>query len=553
MERILFRRTNARRWLTQFPRAVPLAIFLLIMSIAAVSTFAIERGERRSESAQLSERTSAVASALERRANTNAAYLRAGAALFATLNDVPPSRFRSFVSELRLDEDYRGTEGIGWAQRVSPNGQSAFNRLLASEYGDAVTLHPAIAPGQPFAVPVTFLEPDTQRNRRALGFDMYSEEVRRAAMTEAERTAQPTATGKVVLVQEGGAQAPGFLIYMPVFETTPGGARLKGFVYSAFNAQAFLSSVLRIEGAGDNTVRIYDEKVQPDRLMARSRAPSADSIHARESVMIAGHRWILVMSHEKAAALSPLSKITLLFGLAVAGLLALVARILTQQAKEDGERLSWFEEQNAIRNSLTRELNHRVKNTLANVLSIVALTRRRASTLDEFAEGLDGRIRALSATHDLLTQSDWGPTPMGAVIEAELAPYARDARDAGPVISLDGPQIELAPSDALSLGLAIHELATNAAKYGSLSQPGGKLSVKWGLSGASHARIDWVETGGPPIPEDRGRGFGMDLLEKIVADELQNPVRIDFDPAGLRCTLTVPVRAPRVFTIRGRN
>ena len=90
-----------------------------------------------------------------------------------------------------------------------------------------------------------------------------------------------------------------------------------------------------------------------------------------------------------------MSMITLLFGLAVASLLMLVSRLLTQQTMEDRRAIDWFEEQNSIRNSLTRELNHRVKNTLANVLSIVSLTRRRASDLDEFAEGIDGRIRAL--------------------------------------------------------------------------------------------------------------------------------------------------------------
>lgn len=547
---MLSRRTNARRWLIQFPRAVPLAIFLLIMSIAAVSAFAIERGERRSETAQLREQAGAVASALERRANANAAYLRAGAALFATLRDVPSSRFRSFVSELRLEEDYRGTEGIGWAPRVEPNEVDAYNALLASEYGPEVQLHPEIAPGQPFAAPVTFLEPDTLRNRRALGFDMYSEETRRAAMIEAQRTAQPTASGKLVLVQEGAANAPGFLIYMPVFESTANGAVLKGFVYCAFNAEAFLASIMPIDAPGRYGIRIYDQQVRPDRLMASGEAFDKNGLLVQEPVMIAGHQWILVMSRTSSSTLSPLSLVTLLFGFAAAGLLALVAQILTQQAREDRARLSWFEEQNAIRDSLTRELNHRVKNTLANVLSIVALTRRRATNLEDFAEGLDGRIRALSATHDLLTQSDWGPTPIAAVIEAELAPYARDA---GPVISMAGPQIQLAPSDALSLGLAIHELATNAAKYGALSQPGGNLSVQWSLITNDRARIEWKETGGPPVAPQRKRGFGMDLIERIVAHELQSPVKVDFNPDGVRCTLIVPVRAPRPFSIRGRE
>jgi two-component sensor histidine kinase len=238
-----------------------------------------------------------------------------------------------------------------------------------------------------------------------------------------------------------------------------------------------------------------------------------------------------------------------LFGLAVASLLMLVTRLLTKQFVEDQRALAWFSEQNSIRNSLTRELNHRVKNTLANVLSIVTLTRRRARTLDEFADGLDGRIRALSATHDLLTRSDWGTTPIKAVVEAELAPYTRSGEDA---LDLTGPPVELAPNDALSLGLALHELATNAAKYGALSIAGGRVSVRWQLLANDTALLDWRESGGPRVPASRPRGFGTDLLEKIVAHELRSPVELEFAPDGVRCTLKVPVRRPADFVLRAK-
>jgi two-component sensor histidine kinase len=242
--------------------------------------------------------------------------------------------------------------------------------------------------------------------------------------------------------------------------------------------------------------------------------------------------------------------ITLLFGLLVASLLMVVARLLTQQAIEDQESLDWLEEQNSIRNSLTRELNHRVKNTLANVLSIVSLTRRRATDIDQFAEALDGRIRALSATHDLLTQSEWGATPIRAVIEAELAPYVRNRDEA---LELAGPHVELAPNDALSLGLAIHELATNAAKYGALSVSNGHVRATWVLEQDTLASVRWVESGGPAVAPERQRGFGTELIEKIVAHELRHPVDLQFDPEGVRCTLMVPVRQPSEFELRARS
>jgi len=540
---------RTRRWLASYPRATPLAIFLLIAAITALSVFAIERGEHRREEARLSETAKAISSAIERRGNTASSYLRAGAALFGTVKTVPSNLFRRFVSELRLDADYRGAEGIGWAEAISPSDLAAYEQRVAAEVPgtDHVRPRPKGARGQ--LTPVTYLLPDTERNRRALGFDMYSEPVRRAAMDEAERAVRPTASGRVQLVQEAGSQSPGFLIYMPVFDQVSEARRLKGFLYSPFNARDFLASALQLETRNGMGVRLYDGAVDGTNLLAEIAPAERTGRTTVERVMIANRPMLLQVESSRGPLLSMLSMLTLLFGLLVASLLMVVARLLTQQAIEDQASLEWLEEQNSIRDTLTRELNHRVKNTLANVLSIVSLTRRRAHNLDEFAEGLDGRIRALSATHDLLTQSDWGTTPIGAVIGAELAPYAR----AEGSLQLAGPTVELAPNDALSLGLAIHELATNAAKYGALSTAEGKVRITWALERDDLASVRWVESGGPPVASERPRGFGTDLIEKIVAHELRHPVDLNFLPGGVSCTLWVPVRMRSEFEIRTRR
>jgi two-component sensor histidine kinase/CHASE1-domain containing sensor protein len=541
-------RSSTKRWLVRYPRGVPVAIFVLVAAITALSVYAIERGESQRAETQLRAEADAVASALERRANASSAYLRAGSALLATLDEVPAPLFRRFVSELRLDADYKGAEGIGWATIVPAERVGAFNSAIAASAPGKVALHPALAEGQPYAVPVTFLQPDTERNRRALGFDMYSDPVRRAAMMEAERTARPTATGKVVLQQEGadGAEA-GFLIYMPVFGADENGRHLKGYIYSPFNARDFLASALELERPGLFGIRLFDRSPNAGNLLAEISHEGGFGASYRLPVTIANHPWVLEVESPRPTSLSGLSMLLLVFGLLVASLLMLIGRMLTQQATEDEAALHWFEEQASIRNSLTRELNHRVKNTLANVLSIIALTRRRAKSLDEFVEGLDGRIRALSATHDLLTQSDWGSTQIRAVVDAELAPYVHTPEHR---IEIEGPAIPLAPNDALSLGLAIHELATNAAKYGALTQPGGEVSVIWNLITPRLVRLEWRERGGPPVKATRGRGFGTDLIEKIVANELDNPVKLEFAPEGVTCLLTIPVRQPTAFAMR---
>ncbi len=549
MDKTDFHSRRTRRWLASYPRATPLAIFLLIASITALSVFAIERGEYRREEARLSETGKAISSAIERRGNTSSAYLRAGAALFGTVKTVPPNLFRRFVSELRLDADYRGAEGIGWAEAISPQDLPAYEQRIAREVPGANPVRPRPKGARGQLTPVTYLLPDTERNRRAIGFDMYSESVRRTAMDEAERSVRPTASGRVTLVQEAGQEFPGFLIYMPVFDQVSEARRLKGFLYSPFNARDFLASALQLETRNGMGIRLYDGAVDRRSLLAEIAPAERTGRTMVERVVIANRPMLLEVESSRGPTLSMLSMLTLLFGLLVASLLMVVARLLTQQAIEDQASLEWLEEQNSIRDTLTRELNHRVKNTLANVLSIVSLTRRRAHNLDEFAEGLDGRIRALSATHDLLTQSDWGTTPIRSVIEAELAPYSRSEGS----LELAGPTVELAPNDALSLGLAIHELATNAAKYGALSTAEGKVRVTWALDREDLASVRWVESGGPPVASERPRGFGTDLIEKIVAHELRHPVDLNFLPDGVSCTLWVPVRLRSEFEMRTRQ
>jgi two-component sensor histidine kinase/CHASE1-domain containing sensor protein len=539
----------ARPWLVRHPRGMPLAIFFLVTAITMLSVFAIERGQEERDRAELSSYATEVASALERRANASSAYLRSAAALLSSLDEVQSSRFRRFVSELRLDADYRGAEGIGWAPVIYPTEIDEFQAMMWREAPGRPRFRPALSPTQPFSVPIAFLQPDTERNRRALGYDMYSEPLRRAAMQEARRTSRPTASGKVVLQQEGRGNAPGFLIFMPVFSASEGARELKGFIYSPFNAADFLASALESGTPGFYGVRLYDSEAKPENLLAQVDGDDDFRSSYSQTVVIANHPWVVELEAPGGNALSRMSVLTLVFGLLVASLLMLVVRMLTQQAIENDAALRWFEEQASIRNSLTRELNHRVKNTLANVLSIIALTRRRADDLDEFADGLDGRIRALSATHDLLTQSDWGTTPIRAVVDAELAPYLHEDDQRVEVV---GPHVELAPNDALSLGLAVHELATNAAKYGALSAAKGHVKIAWRKVSPDRVRLEWAESGGPPVKPDPPRGFGTDLIEKIVAHELGTAVELSYRPEGVTCLLTIPVREPTAFSMRAR-
>lgn len=562
VEKLLSQKNLAPRWYERFPRALPVGIFTLTMAVTALSVFAIERADRQREIAQLDKVAQEVSSGLERRANGNAAYLRSAAALFATRRSVEASLFRSFVGQLQMEGSASGVNGIGWGMRVASEDVPMVERVMRSGGGHAdgapmlptppFAVRPADFAKRGYAVPVMYLVPETARNRQSIGFDMASDPVRRVAMDRAELEERPIVSGKLKLVHAGHvSDQVGFVMYMPVFGASrdDGSRTLRGFVFTPFAADEFLRTSLPTDPDTPLGVRLYDGTETNADLLAQESPAARSGRVVRRWVDVAGRRWLLVVEAPPAMVLSMLSVMTLLFGLLVATLLLVLARLVSQQVAEDRVALAWFEQQSSIRDSLTRELNHRVKNTLANVLSIIALTRRRARDLDSFVESLEGRIRALSATHDLLTQSDWGATPVDLVIRAELAPYAQGTDHH---VDMGGPDVQLAPNDALSLGLAIHELATNAAKYGALSVPGGRVEVRWELAGETTARISWREHGGPAIDPKAGRkrGFGTDLIEKIVAHELRNPVDLRFEADGVRCTLIIPVRERGSFAIR---
>ncbi len=540
-----------RGWLLRFPRALPAALFLIIASITFLSVYGIEKTAQERSRGEVREYARSIASALDRRGNSFSSYLRAGAALFSTTQEVDPRTFYQFVDELRLDQHYRGAEGIGWATALESDEVDTFLQRVRLRQPGFPDIRRVAQEGDDRVAPVTYFSPDTSRNRQALGFDMYSEPVRAAAMDEAKRTVLPTASGKIILANESVAETPGFVIFMPVYKPVPGSAaqarELAGFVFSAFDAGKFLDAAIERAPPGDLGVRLYDGAEQDANLVVSRSLGAAGTDRFEQPVKIANREFVLIVDSTGSKAMGTLSMVTLVAGLALASMLMLVLRLLASQAIEDRARLVFFEEQHSIRNTLSRELNHRVKNALANVLSILSLTRRRASDLDNFADSLEGRIQALSATHDLLAEAEWGTVPMRAVIQAETQ-HLVEEHSANLVV--EGPPVQLAPNDALSFGLAIHELATNAATFGALSAANGTARISWHLSGDELAVVEWIEEGGPVVSETRKRGFGTELIQKIVAHELKNRVELEFPPTGVRCVMRVPVRMRGDFKIR---
>jgi PAS domain S-box-containing protein len=190
---------------------------------------------------------------------------------------------------------------------------------------------------------------------------------------------------------------------------------------------------------------------------------------------------------------------------------------------------------------LVAELDHRVKNVLAVVSALLARSRDIGCSAAELAAALDGRIKSMATAHELLSGREWQGLPLAELIERELAPYA-----AGSNAEAGGPAVVLIAEAGQALAMVVHELVTNAAKYGALSEQQGRVSVRWRLvpengSGA-HLALDWQEAGGPAVSPSSRTGYGTRVIRDLIPYELGGTADLAFPPEGVRCRLQVPAR-----------
>jgi PAS domain S-box-containing protein len=188
---------------------------------------------------------------------------------------------------------------------------------------------------------------------------------------------------------------------------------------------------------------------------------------------------------------------------------------------------------------LVAELDHRVKNVLARVAVVAMYTRQGSSSMDQFVRALDGRIQSMAAAHSLLSQTHWQGVGLTDLVRHQLAPYATDANT-----TISGPDVMLGSAETQAVAMVIHELVTNAAKYGALSTANGRVSVSWelrpGIDGG--LTIAWRELGAPSSAAPVQAGYGTSLIRELIPHELGGKVDLTFAPDGARCTLEIPLQ-----------
>ena len=189
---------------------------------------------------------------------------------------------------------------------------------------------------------------------------------------------------------------------------------------------------------------------------------------------------------------------------------------------------------------LLRELTHRSKNLLAVIQAMARQTARHAGTIEMFLDQFSARVQALATSHDLLIQGSWYGVSLSELVNSQLAHYA-DPNNSQ--ISIEGEPVVLKPDVAQSLGLALHELATNAVKYGALSLPGGRVSITWrrvGQAKGEGVEFVWAEIGGPAVAPPERRGFGSMVIERSLRRSLEAEVELAFEPEGAQCRIVIP-------------
>jgi PAS domain S-box-containing protein len=198
-----------------------------------------------------------------------------------------------------------------------------------------------------------------------------------------------------------------------------------------------------------------------------------------------------------------------------------IARDITERKRAE-ERIA----------TLAREAEHRSKNILATVQATVNLSR--SDTPEGLKHAINGRIQALASVHSLFVESRWVGAELFSIVSQELAPYLREGATR---VRVDGPRVLLPPDMAQAIALITHELATNAAKYGSLSVPTGRVEITWSLAANGRLALYWTESGGPPTKKPTRKGFGTSVMEGMISGQSNGQIHLDWRLEGLACKI----------------
>lgn len=538
------------RWrLPAFSRVLPYIVFVVAAGIGLFAAWLAYEAAERAERARFEVIADDAVKAITLRIGQHLSLLDATRAFFEVQREVPErSRFSDFISRLDTSGAYDGIQGIGYTRWIKVGEEGLAEDVIEQEYDRTVAVWPDT--DRLFRTPVILLEPD-ERNNTALGFDMFSEPLRRTAMQKALSTSDAHATAPVDLIVSAAAdRQSGFLVYLPywqqpLFSTS---RTFAGFLFASFRIGDLFGAALAdtqrlpvLVEAMDVTDAENHEPLFENRNLG-AQGGARNQLSTSRELEVAGRMWrIDVYSAQQfppnvgrmwAIALA-------LFSLVLAATFALSthAQIIAVRSAWELQKVS---ERNLRQNNLMlQEMKHRLKNSVARIQAIVRQTLDHSDSFDGFRETIASRLQAMSKAQDLLTRSEWQRADLKALISAELEQVFGDSDKR---LKIEGPDLTVSERAAQSIGLSVHELATNALKYGQMGTEKGRLHVTWELAANGGADIRWCEEPGVEAPPET-TGFGTVLIDASIAAELGGRVERQFTPEKTLIDLHIPANA----------
>lgn len=539
----------ADRLMALLVRFVGLVILLATIAAASASFFY--------NKAQEADQASRVALQANVRLRDHVAVLEGVRALYQSDPNSSGPGIRAYLAALQPQIHTPGMEGVGIAIAMRQGTPNAAEARLLANYGKPIPVWPAT--DQPIGFPIVLVEPDNPRRHNALGYDMYSEPIRREAMRRAWQTGRPAASGIVELVQERGSRKkqPGFLIYVPVYaaaataptaetaaapaarrETamiaTASNARpIEAFVYAPFRTHDLMAALLGSQIDGIEGLEVYAGDGPSAPLVFRHGMLGWDAHEQR--LRVADHQWTMRISYGRF-----LERLGRPLGIFLFG--AALALLATQLHRVQRRRLGAFQalaEERARhaedRELMIGEMAHRMKNAFARIGALARITLRESKDLDDFEVKFDGRLSALSDAKQMIVTGAVDTVDLRQIIDRELA-IAGWSPDQ--LARVSGPEVLLDEECAQALALAVHELVTNSVKYGALAGQGG-LSVDWRRDDGEVV-LSWIESGLSETPQIERESFGTQFICSLIERQLKGR----WDRSATEHDLAITIRWP---------
>ncbi|WP_296741934.1 CHASE domain-containing protein [Mesorhizobium sp.] len=534
-----------------FPIVAFIAVALISLTMAGFAYFATQEAAR----IKFEGTADDALSRIESRIDLHLSLLRSTQALFDARNgDITRGEFKAFFTALDIADNFAGLRGIGFLKLAKAGDEAAVERDILHDYGSAHPVYPATT--QQWRTPIALFEPLDTSNQSIIGFDMFTDPVRREAIQKAMADDRQHASGIVQLGQGAGVTQTftGFLVFVRLnVETAPevinaSRSSTAGFLYAAFRARDLFDIALSQVPLLPVNVEVFDGKPDAGNLLFRSEAPSAEPIGekfvARRNIVVAGRPWTILF--HPTSAFSPPSSRAIpvmlgLFGLLLAGAIALVARY--QERAYDAKSLLHEATEKSLleKDLILQEMKHRIKNSITRVLAIARQTASQATDVKEFSASFSARLQAMAASQDMLTRSRWQKADLGDLLRIELGQVFGKELPEG---ILSGQEVLLDETTTQALGLTFHELATNALKYGEAGSSVGALKVDWAVEGRGRERtlvFNWREAGHKKLETPTKTGFGTKLIDLNVTRELRGTIKRDFQADGLKVEIRIPL------------